>query len=802
MKYRPYTVAEEPLTGRGVELRVHGVGGTPPESILDDDDPMRVRGDDTAGFYRRREPAEGGHTLEAYSWGGLTSRTASRAFWVALLPFALHNLAGWMIPAGRSREHPGWAHGLSIRAVRVSGILMTSLLVLWIGQISIETVALQCGASARCLDTNAFLGIFEVPFFAGAPGRRMVVGSLLPVAMIIVFLLLGRVSRGRYEAEYPFQDPAEEFSVDAIPQPSDDSLKNTFADSTFWKRSESIKAFTKLHLSAAISSLAVAVAVTLIWLYRKEAEPQTLAMVLAWAVLVLGAVAFLLSMFAVAFRASEPLETPNASATKLLSVLEWMSIGTLLLGFVVAVLWPSTDVHGQAPYRGAVFAFALLAVAAVVFHIVGLAFHPDRGSKIPSPFDTDTMLDAGFWGWGSTGAILLGYLLMGTVLTGLGAAAARLLGGRANVAYPAFYDAVAVGATVLVLLFVVYGVVSVVRRIRDTPLEALNNSLIGEAPAASEGAPRPPAPPLGDAPPARVTWIKSIRRMRAIRKSVPVLEKGLLVAVAVPLVVVVADSVMRLFGSNASTTILDVSPGWFETATFWLLAVGLPGTLYLVVRRSLSNRTARKTVGVFWDVTTFWPRWFHPLAPPSYAGRAIPELRTRLDVLARANAEWVVLSSHSQGTVLVLAALDGLLDRWWFRRIGVITFGSPISRLYYRYFPAHVGPAITRLATATQEPERDLPRWINLYRLTDPIGGAIAGERDTGTPITAPAVAPDGGPAIRNPLRDPDTSAVRPESRFPWPGNPYPKPSGHSDYYDTPEYARALVYVKTLQDEM
>jgi len=797
MKYRQYTVAEEPLTGRGVELRVHGVGGTPPESILDDDDPIRVRGDDTAGFYRRREPAEGGHTLEAYSWGGLTSRTASRAFWVALLPFALHNLAGWMIPAGQSRDNPGWAHGLSVRAVRVSGVLMTALLVLWIGQISIETFALQCGASPQCLNDNSFLGIFEVPFFAGAPGRRMVVGSLLPVAMIVVFLLLGRVSRGRYEAEYPFRDPAEKFSVGAVPQPTDAALKNTFADSTFWKRSESIKAFTKLHLSAAISSLAVAVAVALIWLYRDGTPPPAIAVTLMWVALALGGSAFVASMLAVALRAREPLETPDASVTRLLGVLEWVAVGSLVLVYIVAVAWPGTDVAGQTTYRGTVLAFALLAIAAVVLLIVGLAFLRNRRSRVIAPFDADTTVDAGFWGWGSVGAILLGYLLMGTVMTGLGAGAAKLVGGRKNISYPAFYDAVAVGATVLVLLFLVFGVVTIVRRITDTSLEELNDSFIGEAPAPSGGKPRPPAAPLDEGPPARVIWLKSIRRMRAIRRSIPVLEKGLLVAVAVPFVVVVVDSVLRVFGSSASTAILDVSPAWLETTTFWLLAVGLPGGLYMVVRRSLSNRTARKTIGVFWDVTTFWPRWFHPLAPPSYAGRAIPELRTRLDVLARTNGEWVVLASHSQGTVLTLAALDGLLDRWWFRRIGLVTFGSPISRLYHRYFPAHVGPAIRRVHAATTSQERDLPRWVNLYRLTDPIGGAIAGEDGTGKPLSGPTTAPDGAPDIRNPLRDPDTSATRPESPFPWPGNPYPKPSGHSGYYDTPEYRLALTYVKT-----
>jgi hypothetical protein len=38
------------------ELRVHGVSGTPPESMLEHPQPERVAGDGEAGFYHRRYP--------------------------------------------------------------------------------------------------------------------------------------------------------------------------------------------------------------------------------------------------------------------------------------------------------------------------------------------------------------------------------------------------------------------------------------------------------------------------------------------------------------------------------------------------------------------------------------------------------------------------------------------------------------------------------------------------------------------------------------------------------------------------
>src|SRR5215211_6029513 len=84
-----------PVVLSGVtELRVHGVGGTTPESLLGDLAPQQISGDQIAGFYRTAEGQK--RHVEAYSWGGLTSRSGTRVLWLLLLPFMLANLAGWM----------------------------------------------------------------------------------------------------------------------------------------------------------------------------------------------------------------------------------------------------------------------------------------------------------------------------------------------------------------------------------------------------------------------------------------------------------------------------------------------------------------------------------------------------------------------------------------------------------------------------------------------------------------------------------------------------------------------------------
>src|SRR5690625_3000492 len=94
-----------------VELRVHGVSGGQAEELLDVEPAMKVGGDRLAGFFRwRREAATEtvpGVRREIFAWGNLTSGSASRAFWLLLLPFMLVNVAYWMRPGRMDREPRG-----------------------------------------------------------------------------------------------------------------------------------------------------------------------------------------------------------------------------------------------------------------------------------------------------------------------------------------------------------------------------------------------------------------------------------------------------------------------------------------------------------------------------------------------------------------------------------------------------------------------------------------------------------------------------------------------------------------------
>lgn len=134
------------------------------------------------------------------------------------------------------------------------------------------------------------------------------------------------------------------------------------------------------------------------------------------------------------------------------------------------------------------------------------------------------------------------------------------------------------------------------------------------------------------------------------------------------------------------------------------VALGLGLCLLFVGSQLRTSESARKGVGVLWDLTTFWPRAAHPLAPPCYAERVVPELHTRLDWVLRANPDNVaVLSGHSQGSA-ILAAVVSRLPREDLARVRVITYGSQIRALYGRVFPQVLGHRAIGYCPTTSPP--------------------------------------------------------------------------------------------------
>jgi hypothetical protein len=207
-----------------------------------------------------------------------------------------------------------------------------------------------------------------------------------------------------------------------------------------------------------------------------------------------------------------------------------------------------------------------------------------------------------------------------------------------------------------------------------------------------------------------------------------------------------------------------------------LLLPTLMGFLYAAWK----DPVRRRQIAVLWDVATFWPRSYHPLSPPCYAERAVPDLQRRLwwlhDNDERASA---VLVAHSQGTMLAIAALVQQ-DRWPAEggHASLITFGSPAGKLYAWAFPAYITTGLlTPLAPGGGGHVRD---WLNFYYPTDPIAGPVAEQM--------PSPACD---LVDKPLPDPA------ESWYVY-GQPLPAPQGHSGYWADPRVWSAINHVSAV----
>ena len=208
---------------------------------------------------------------------------------------------------------------------------------------------------------------------------------------------------------------------------------------------------------------------------------------------------------------------------------------------------------------------------------------------------------------------------------------------------------------------------------------------------------------------------------------------------------------------SAAVTALQALGGWLVGG--FILALAALG------QRAYKSVATRRTVGVLWDIGTFWPRAAHPFAPPCYAERAVPDLDWRIRTWLAADPQRrLVLSAHSQGTVLAAAAV-WQLDPQTRARVALLTYGCPLRRLYGRFFPNFMG------VTDLERLHRDAPRWRNLFRVSDPIGG----------PVRVPVPA-GGRPVDAPPLVDPlayDRDAT----------HPLPVPvQGHFNYRDDPRF--------------
>jgi hypothetical protein len=801
------------------ELRVHGVGGTPPAAMLDDPDVRQVTGDRIAGMWRGsdRQTAAGVRWhREAYSWGGLTSRALASALWLTLVPFALVNLAGWMA-LGRPRR-PGqrmdWRVGYQQALVRVVALAATWTYVLLTAQMAMDLGAWQCTQVDSCRLRDWPGGVFPLARqLTGHPARAVVLAALVPLAVIAALNWLSVLSRRRYESYG--SDPQL-----AGPQPAD---RASLFSPYFWRSLKPLRSHW-LHVLSSVVVVAMLLVAVAAEGGQRTAEVRatavagvvTLGLAVALAgwhsgrrwllngpVRVVLAALLCVGLFAVAavLAWQQPLLTPadrtRAAPGIMPGILEAFNV--LIVGvYAVALLHALVALSGRFAARG----------GGRSAHRQGVARRP-RLPVVPGPF---TAMTLGVW---LLFAVWAGFLIW----------VARWLSSRAvaqdgatvdRLVYPLAYEVLAqltataivvIAALVLVLLGLRYAVLWLSSRWRGFPtLRPEIRYWAGSSLSGGVRAARPVRRP-GRWPrrrprrrPAR--WLGMVRDRKWLGGVARWLEwtlgfaalaaaagaiwyslryglrwlgwNRLLWTVGAVGLICVGLTVLAFLGSlsrpvpprarrtapqwigllaglAALAAAVVVAAGWLRPtiAAFdtrpppqglpgWLsgnsgvastLLTAIPLGAVLLVRQSLRSPNTRRIVGIAWDVATFWPRAFHPLAPPSYAERAVPELETRVrTVLASGGA--ALLAGHSQGAVVCTATLAQLTDlpvdqR---RRLSVITYGNPTGHLYMRWFPHYVYPELVEGARRVPSEGTGVQaglRWVNFFRHTDYIGRTL-----------------------------------------------------------------------------
>ncbi|AEG44272.1 hypothetical protein [Isoptericola variabilis] len=210
-----------------------------------------------------------------------------------------------------------------------------------------------------------------------------------------------------------------------------------------------------------------------------------------------------------------------------------------------------------------------------------------------------------------------------------------------------------------------------------------------------------------------VRRVQRARRLAALLHRAEAAVGGLAVASWVALAAAIA---WRVPGEPDAAGFF-VLPQWSLGITVPVLGAVAAGIVGGAVAGGAGNLA--RPFGILWDLMGFLPRSAHPFGPPSYAERAVPELRARVDgwlsgadlpayddaTRARrrtvARDRRVVLSAHSLGAVIAAAVLlirhgnpvddrDARLPG----RVGLLTYGVQLRPYFSRFFPELLGPRV------------------------------------------------------------------------------------------------------------
>ncbi|NJP31927.1 hypothetical protein [Micromonospora thermarum] len=713
------------------------MSGAEADGILDRPHVHRVAGDEKGGFYRPRAgygDSRGacGVVLEAYRWSELPSGAAARALsLVFLLPFMLCNSAIWMRPRA---PRPGAAVWVLCRLL---GLTLTALYTLSFVGVALDLLACKCMSSSSCLGGRSWMS-----WLGGqAIGLRLALLSLIPVAAIGILWRLGSQCGHWSENFSPPEGMAQRRSLSSI------------------GRQEALPAVARLrliHVAAALTVLdlsllaarwaghgpsagngvlaacgtgAIAGCVILLSLPNALDAPRPSRRVDV-GVVALQATAYGLTVIVLALTLFDNGDWPaeaglpgHASAVVLLFVTQGVLLALLA---IAAFLGRRADPETRGALHGlGAPVFASFAVGLAVVFATELNFrvsdYLDRDGYTPEVLPTSPVLP---YKW-----TMFGFFLS-VIATAL------------------------VGGALMMLSR---------RRRMESADELVSRDFPSKSPQ-TEG-----------------------RRKHARRAIARALFTERLATLTVTAFCVAAVSLgvsglglAELQPSVAAEEMASIPRDFVNAGTqygSYLMALVFIG---LLIGGVFAYRTIafRRYIGILWDLGMFWPRAAHPFTPPCYAERAVPELARRVTALVE-RGDRVLIGAHSHGSVLAAASLLQL-EPHVLPKVALLTHSSPLRRLYAVLFPAHVGTDVLR-----ELGSQIGWRWVNLWRVTDPIGGWIFspdGRESAPTPLPAEAT-------VDRRLTDPRSLVIEGEDTV------SPPIQGHRPCVSDDRYQAAVCYL-------
>lgn len=752
-----------------VEIRVHGVSGTPPQDMLCSQWAAQVAGDALSPIFQPADqfgrtlagpdlPCDDGvvpRQVEAYHWGEMTSGGWSKAVWALLAPFALVNVAHWMLPSAGKKG----LHYILIGAVemflRLAGLLLTALLMAQAAVLVMDVVVTQCPSEPTACLSSAHLG------WLWAHQRLLsIAGAVVLVALLGMINHISAIKWAAPGGRLNFRRNSDEVLAE------DDSFYAGDADAPLLRAT---------HLTAGLS-------VVVVLILGGTHPPSGWWLGIWWVAVGLLALSGIAALSLRHPRRARPDEHPHrfvaVAVASVVLALAALAI-TAAFGPTASAASAGLDSNGHPlPLPGSddVVGLTMIVMDCVIVLIVvtlALAVVIKRSHRGDTPSAFRPFIFGGF----AAPIVILGGLLGAGLGAGYTYIAAECLGGKCSAVFshsygansplrlPASYESLSELWAVTGIVIAAGGLVLVLAFLTSAGRAATGIGVPSHLSPALLFQKQPP----GFAGRFKVALSWQLPQWR-------VLSARMLTALSV-IIGIAAILCLEAQWATAKTPLLrplrflldrgflarPASALGLEQHRSFLAAAGAyvvtAFTLAFLLRvyNAARRPDAARTLGILWDLASYWPRAAHPFVPPCYAQKAVPELVERAQTYIEQGHK-VVLSAHSQGTLIAIAAALRMKVKYpsSCQHLGLVMAGSQLQWAYPRAFPAVVNVG------AYKRVLRDLGgRWYVLARGTDPLGGPVFSWNlnRSGDNLTASVLTKDGprswtDPRATEPERD------------------------------------------------